>query len=1209
MAETPFFDSVYDPLSDDGEYGDNGPRKRARFSRPSDQWRFLERTPSPEEESEDEAFEARNSGVQNHAQDGLVISDGTDVPAVQSSEIPNSTNNEVVTQELLSLEVQTQVATPASLAANDSREVAQARGELALVPPGLSNVSTSLGRGGEEVVSASKESEYRDAEVSEKASFRSDNRDIAEAVSEADNITEKLSFEFNAYQGKLDEGSNDHIVQYQNIAQQQQPLHESNYHHVPDSDLGVHLPNDKYLYSRPSPSGALGEVVSDVVHSGSDDAWMSRSRHVDRITNDDKCYIEIPTRHLQEVVTEPSAANTLVNVQPLDSEILDHDSVQESGLHRADARSIELSARQLQDSSAIPDAEQYDSGSRDESVSLDNDDEPDNFRADREKSDLYGEEFDREKDTDGVITDVYCKDPDGISAAMVNKTNKSTEIIEVDSEDDEEPVESDDEDNAILEDDSEIEIFENSEERAKEEHEEYEAAQSSDGDRVLSLTEPEKNVVEHDHDTEDSGEDSDLDENEEVANIEDNGKLSILDHPPELISEESEAIQHSGTDNTILFPEAATPIVKGDPPRKDQVEKVRLHEDTDTTDLQNDSRMRIREYSAEVTNQKTKESLPPSSDETVSIAKVAVSIDENIETDLDAEEELHPDEQKQEARNGLDNNAQFGMREPTAGVHETELEKTYISDRNEAMSIAPSASSVVYHGSKDEPDSHNYSTLAMKAVLQAELQESITMDEALNFRPDHPSSPAVEYPTYHALDEIRDSSDIIPDSYTSQDRYSFPFTPQPSGLSARFPEIETSVDPRSTNYGPTEVSIPNPISSFTSPDYDSVLDSGKLQRGDQLITPLPTQVVEAEEDDLKSQVELELEDEDSVIQVDEIIEDDTKELPLPVTPAASNHLIRILRRLRSSPVVENTKSDSNILSESTELRSDGSAGKENLRNREQSPPSEGEGDEISIKNPEHADAILPELSSPQNELALNDNPGKPLDKDDKKRFLQASQLGLRTPLSYFARLSALEQHFGSTIDIFAIVVSCTEASRAAKGPRHFYKTILLTDSSSTTAHGVPSCTTAQLFRPFKQALPILETGDSILLRNLKVQMQKHKPMLLSTESSAWAVFRKDTDVQIRGPHVEFGEEERNFAKDLCMWWHSLAPEVQNQLESNIPEKELGSKGKAKAKMKEKRLSEVVHELRDGTKYTDGGADINSIHELRDGTLYVDKEIT
>ena len=168
--------------------------------------------------------------------------------------------------------------------------------------------------------------------------------------------------------------------------------------------------------------------------------------------------------------------------------------------------------------------------------------------------------------------------------------------------------------------------------------------------------------------------------------------------------------------------------------------------------------------------------------------------------------------------------------------------------------------------------------------------------------------------------------------------------------------------------------------------------------------------------------------------------------------------------------------------------------------------------------------------------------------------------GFRTKLSYFVPLATLPSHFATTVDILAIALSSTPVIRATSGPRDYNQTLYITDpSSSALQHPIA---TAQLFRPNNRCFPFTEKGDALLLRDFKVQSFQKRLLLLSTESSAWSVFRKGADVQIRGPPVEFGAEERGFARGLWDWWASLGDDARKRLEDAVPEyKKTSSKAK------------------------------------------------
>ena len=209
--------------------------------------------------------------------------------------------------------------------------------------------------------------------------------------------------------------------------------------------------------------------------------------------------------------------------------------------------------------------------------------------------------------------------------------------------------------------------------------------------------------------------------------------------------------------------------------------------------------------------------------------------------------------------------------------------------------------------------------------------------------------------------------------------------------------------------------------------------------------------------------------------------------------------------------------------------------------------------------------------------------------------------GFRTPLSYFSSLASLEQHFSSKVDVLAVAISSTKPARAKGGPRHMHQTIHIVDRSSQATSG--SFTVAQLFRPLQNALPQVQSGDAVLLRDFKVQTQKRKMMLVSTDSSAWAVFRFNQEPQTQGPPVEIGKEEEDFAEDLLEWWSNRegARKTRAGTSSTSPEE---TRSKSRRRSRVALSPDDRHVLRDGTTYIDG--DKNDDHELRDGRTYTDK---
>jgi hypothetical protein len=228
--------------------------------------------------------------------------------------------------------------------------------------------------------------------------------------------------------------------------------------------------------------------------------------------------------------------------------------------------------------------------------------------------------------------------------------------------------------------------------------------------------------------------------------------------------------------------------------------------------------------------------------------------------------------------------------------------------------------------------------------------------------------------------------------------------------------------------------------------------------------------------------------------------------------------------------------------------------------------------------------------------------------------------GLRSKLSYFAPLATLIDHYDNLVDTISIVHEASPIARAKSGSKDWFVTIQLTDPSmaGTTLR-------AQIFRRHKSSMPSLVQGTAILLRDFKVRSFDHTVMLVSVESSAWAVFDgSGPDAEVNGPPVEYGSQERAYASGLRRWYEEigfdriadrmlqeaiardsqerdLTPSSQVPSESGSPDSRRGSQRKRKSNRRV-----TIHELRDGTRYTEVGSPNSrnsSVHELRDGTLY------
>ncbi|KAK5683266.1 hypothetical protein LTS10_004797 [Elasticomyces elasticus] len=213
------------------------------------------------------------------------------------------------------------------------------------------------------------------------------------------------------------------------------------------------------------------------------------------------------------------------------------------------------------------------------------------------------------------------------------------------------------------------------------------------------------------------------------------------------------------------------------------------------------------------------------------------------------------------------------------------------------------------------------------------------------------------------------------------------------------------------------------------------------------------------------------------------------------------------------------------------------------------------------------DVISTWFSSPKRQKAkVSDAPRK--QHEDVTHPGRSISNGITTSLAYFTPLARLEEKLNSptqegpnnTVDVLVVVTDSTKApDRAKGGPRDYYTIFRVADLSQAENDNVR----VEVFRPWKATLPIANVGDVILLRAFSVKSRKREAYLLSTDASAWCVWRygdaaavvengsrpvwarKSLDgradgmhEEIKGPPVELGDEERRHASVLREWWVS-----------------------------------------------------------------------
>lgn len=231
--------------------------------------------------------------------------------------------------------------------------------------------------------------------------------------------------------------------------------------------------------------------------------------------------------------------------------------------------------------------------------------------------------------------------------------------------------------------------------------------------------------------------------------------------------------------------------------------------------------------------------------------------------------------------------------------------------------------------------------------------------------------------------------------------------------------------------------------------------------------------------------------------------------------------------------------------------------------------------------------------------------------------------GLRSKFSYFAPLATLVDHYNALVDTISIVYEASPVAKATSGSKDYFMTIYLTDPSMAG-----TMLAAQIFRRYKSAMPSVTEGQAILLRDFKVLTRNHSMTLVSIDSSSWAVFDGSSpEAKMTGPPVEYGSEERAFASGLRRWYleygegmvadrqlqASIERDSRARTPSSVAASDAGSleetpsiRGSRRSRRSHRRVT--IHELRDGTRYTEVGSPSgqHDIHELRDGTVYVNE---
>ncbi|KAI9685208.1 MAG: hypothetical protein M1822_004795 [Bathelium mastoideum] len=230
------------------------------------------------------------------------------------------------------------------------------------------------------------------------------------------------------------------------------------------------------------------------------------------------------------------------------------------------------------------------------------------------------------------------------------------------------------------------------------------------------------------------------------------------------------------------------------------------------------------------------------------------------------------------------------------------------------------------------------------------------------------------------------------------------------------------------------------------------------------------------------------------------------------------------------------------------------------------------------------------------------------------------RLGIRTSNAYYTPLTRLARLLNSSASASSqppassthpsIIACATRASttpqRAKNGPRDWLTRFRV------SAPGLwPEEVRVSIFRPYKEALPVVGVGEAVLLREFGVVGDGGKGGgedesggkgvgLRSAAGSGWCVWRVEGGKglgwgreEMSGPPVEFGDKERDAARALRGWWVRLRERGQVD-------------GSGKKNGEDVDAMENAEESGVGKNGVGSEVDEPLMHELRDGLLYSDE---
>jgi hypothetical protein len=159
-------------------------------------------------------------------------------------------------------------------------------------------------------------------------------------------------------------------------------------------------------------------------------------------------------------------------------------------------------------------------------------------------------------------------------------------------------------------------------------------------------------------------------------------------------------------------------------------------------------------------------------------------------------------------------------------------------------------------------------------------------------------------------------------------------------------------------------------------------------------------------------------------------------------------------------------------------------------------------------------------------------------------------------LDAFTALKVLRYHLTQKLEVLAIAITDSKIPQQGKAGGGYHTCFLITDPGTSPTQ----VTEVHVYRLYEEALPLVKVGDGVLLRNFKVISVKGSTNDFGLKSEkgdgCWAVFKNGEEkAEVRGPHVEYGDAEKEYISGLKEWYYELDSLATTKLHRAISHKD------------------------------------------------------